>query len=434
MAFPTPAEGPPLPPLPLSPGPQGFTGLLPRVDRFLEGLRLVAPGRLLATFSVEEEFTDNVSQTETNRRSDVRTVVAPGISFAITRPRSSLSLAYSLRFNQFALTDQGSSLDHSLAARATYQLSPRISLALDENLIRSSDIQQADALLVRTAGRREFFQNILAPGARYQFGAQSSTGIRFSNTVGISEGVGGENTVNVATWDTALVGPRMTGTVAYEFTDAESQESPTLIGHEARLGLSRNLTPRDTAELTGSFALRDQRGGSDFSIARGSMRYTRGLSPRTSATVSVGIDRFAALGGDSSITPSFSLAMTHQLPYGALQFSAERRDSESFQSVDNVGVIRATRAEGIFTYAPGLRLQASLRASFTRTEFLQQSALAAQGQEDNVWTVGAEVRYRLSAILDLVAGYTFLKRESSAAGNSLLENRIRLGISTRYGF
>jgi uncharacterized protein (PEP-CTERM system associated) len=77
---------PPTPETPLKPIPLGLAPPFQLLEGKWFGLQL--------SLGVQEEFTDNANQTNTNRQSEWSTSITPGISLGIDRPLAKLNLAY----------------------------------------------------------------------------------------------------------------------------------------------------------------------------------------------------------------------------------------------------------------------------------------------------------------------------------------------------
>ncbi len=119
----------PFPATAASPAP---AGTLPPPDyRYQNNLPLVAgglpvPGFTIApSISLDEEFNDNIFQTESNRRWDLITVLTPGIAITANTPRLDLSLQYNPSFEYYARTPSESTIAHQLTAAASLVLLPR---------------------------------------------------------------------------------------------------------------------------------------------------------------------------------------------------------------------------------------------------------------------------------------------------------------------
>ncbi len=85
-------------------------GLAPPDYRYQGNLPLVmgglpAPGfTIVPSVTLQEEFTDNVLQTETNRRWDLVTLLTPGLTIGANTPRLNLSLQYAPTLEYYART------------------------------------------------------------------------------------------------------------------------------------------------------------------------------------------------------------------------------------------------------------------------------------------------------------------------------------------
>ena len=119
----------PFPAAAATPAPAGT--LAPPDYRYQNNLPLVAgglpvPGFTIApSISLDEEFNDNIFQTESNRRWDLITVLTPGIAITANTPRLNLSLQYSPSFEYYVRTPTENTIAQQLTGAASLVVLPR---------------------------------------------------------------------------------------------------------------------------------------------------------------------------------------------------------------------------------------------------------------------------------------------------------------------
>ncbi len=87
---------------------------------------LPVPGfTIMPTLSLQEEFNDNIFQSEQNRRWDLITVLTPGIALAANTPRLDLTLQYNPSFEYYARTTSENTISQQLAGVASLVVVPR---------------------------------------------------------------------------------------------------------------------------------------------------------------------------------------------------------------------------------------------------------------------------------------------------------------------
>ena len=105
----------------LTPPDYRYQNLLPLVERGLP-----VPGfTIMPTLGLQEEFNDNIFQTEQNRRWDLITVLTPGIALAANTPRLDLTLQYNPSFEYYARTTSENTIAQQLSGVASLVVVPR---------------------------------------------------------------------------------------------------------------------------------------------------------------------------------------------------------------------------------------------------------------------------------------------------------------------
>ena len=113
-------------------------------------------------------------------------------------------------------------------------------------------------------------------------------------------------------------------------------------------------------------------------------------------------------------------------PKGRLILRVERRFTETFSDVDNEGVVEVLRGSVSFSYQAGPRLFLSVDGSYAREDFEERDRL------DMINSVGFQIRYQLSRLLALTAGYQRFDRNSDDDDVDLVTNRVFIGLSLSF--
>ena len=138
--------------------------------------------------SVDGRFDSNFFLTEDNERGVYTYVVAPGVMLGMETPKLKVDLAYTLEAyfydekDDTPLGEQSANdlnyAGHLAALRARYDMTPRLTLGLDDSFYVSRYPTYYERLSDST-DRRKYYINRLTPMIYYDFENKFSTGVRY---------------------------------------------------------------------------------------------------------------------------------------------------------------------------------------------------------------------------------------------------------------
>lgn len=399
-------------------------------DRFQRRLQLLPPGQLLFDLSVEEEYDDNAFRLGGRREADFRTVIVPAVALERKRGRSSLSLRYTPRIFEYVRFPELNRVDQSLVAAGSWNPTPRLRASVRESLLITEDPVESSALGIREVGLRRTTRNEVSPAFEIKLTNRSDLGLQYTNTVTDVENAGGDEGDD-RTIHSGRIGLRRRFkrggvSLAYTLTSADFTESADFLGHEGTLNTTWRLNPKNELLLGAGGVFRDRKGDRDFTVVTGNVGLNHQFSRRLQSTTTAGFQRFKESGSDPTRGFFTDSSLTWKVPRGSLTVRVERRFTESFNDIDNQGVIDVLRGSASFSYQVGPRLSFAVTGSFAREDFEEQD------RQDLINSVSVDVRYRLTRVLFLSMGYRRFDRNSDGAGEDLTTNRVFLGLSLRF--
>jgi hypothetical protein len=406
-----------------------------REERFAPAPEGAKPIELRTFLTVEEEFTDNADQTKTNRKSEFRTNVVPGVSGHLEGSRSNLDFAYAPRVVLVGNTPSDSRVDQSLTLRGGVNVMPQIRLSVAEDFTDSNDFRDVGNIGTTHTGQTPFTTNRATAEAAYT-PPQGRVALAYTNVLNRNDVANPDNSLThnvVASGD--LADPRFGLGGSYTLVRALYTISSDYWAHTVEGHASRSLTPTITANLSGQFTdhIADQVQAQDYWIGRGRVGGVVTLGPSGSLSAQAGVDVFAPQNKSTSIYPSVVALWTQRFSYFAVSASYNQSFQENFQSLDNTGVSFVRSASVYLTSLTFRDLTATVGARWNWQKFEQSTTSGGPaGTKETTWDLECRLEYALARRLVLTLGYIYTIRSSTDPTAAFVENRVRLGLTYRY--
>jgi len=409
------------------------------------------PVQFRSFLRLEGEYNDNFFLTEKNKQTDYRELLTPGLSLRFSTGRSHAELSY-------APSLVHSSVDQDEAKIRVFQLfdtngslalAERLTLNASDHFVRTDDPAITDPRNVQT-GRSILIQNTFTSDLTYKRDTWSLTpryAVTFNDTEVEDQPPstqGGNQTTDRGTVNTLgidgtldILGRNTLG-AGYELAIGEFKVADDFVGQLARLSFSRELTPLTIASVEGSFAHRNVQGGNNYNIYRANIGVRREVSALYTSEVRVGYGVFDIEGGGTTTTgePEYLLKGTYTGRVVRLTLSSGQAIQESFLEAQNVGVTKTSWNDLEIRYEPTDRLALTLRGRYSQNRFLQTTPFTTVGQQqeekDTYYNAGLEVAVKLTRLLSLTLGYTYVNKDSNIQGNGYQNNVARLGLTATY--
>ena len=441
VTAPVPAGRPPLPgwPAALTPIPAPVGTLEPlRPLRFAPPAPAEPPPLQARIFlTVEGEFTDNANQQKTDRRSEYRTRVAPGMALAMERQQASLGLTYVPRFLMADGRAHDGAVEHDLTFRAGWKPTGNLSVNVTEDYLKSSDFRDIPNLGARRTGRGDYATNRASGEVAYLSG-----GIRaaasYANDIARDSSQAGTNQIvaHTARASLNLSGPQNTLGGSYAVRRGEPDLTPPYWEHTWEAFLGRSLTPSFSLNGTGSVQYHVEELDRGFLIGQARGGFTTSVGPNGSLSVQGGAMLFDPATGSTRLRPSGLASLTYLFASVAVTAEYERSFNARFQDIRSTGVSEVESASLRVSTSAFRDLTASLGGRWNWEKREQTTADGGPaGTTETSWDIEARIRYAILRQLLLNLGYFLTLRTAALPINEFLENRVQLSLTyTFYGF
>jgi len=360
-----------------------------------------APLTIVPSFTLSEEYNDNVFLDNRNRKSDFITGFTPGIAISYERPTYRLAAGYNFTAELFAQeTQESRAFDRqNFFLDTMWKVDPFLTLSLTDTFIFSTDTNLIAKESVAT-GRDRSLSNTLGVGAAYQLtefwtlrGGASYTLERFSRS-----GLQDSDVYRVNVGADRRLSSRLTVGAGYEFGyfDIDNEEKTTT--HTPRIGATWRATDTITLALSGG------------------------------PTVEV------RNSGETRVTPAITASYGQKVWFGSVGLSYDR-------SVGTAGGLGGPTDDDIVT---GYINITTLMRGLT-VQFLPRYSNIQSPHSDKVdiqsFTLALAASYRITDWVAVIGGYQFFHQRSdstavSSAGFALAndadQNRLFFGLTFGY--
>jgi hypothetical protein len=393
---------------------------------------------LRPTIAFTEEYTDNFNRTASGLVSNLRSTIAPGLLVLIDRGFLTGQASYSLSVFHDSSEDAVGYFN-TLAGRLSWEATPRIRIDAAYALSQSDEPARADRLNLRQE-RERFTLNTFSLDVIYalalievrphyrlsHFSSREETNI--SHTLG----VGGSLFLDQIHTLTAGYDYLTTETSGERAVGAFGRGDSSTKGHEVTASISRDLSARTTAGLSGSYAARRQttRGRqSDFTRWNLSVFNNYVLPEKIIMRGNIGVSQ---LDGDQSsgrpLLTSFS-SLSYWFGPAVAALTVERGFSETFGEGENFGVVETSGVSASLTYPFTPFVRGYVDVSYRENKFSGEgdSGLSSRaGTEETTLAGTASLSVQLLRWLTSTLEYVYTDTSSSETDRSFTENRIRL--------
>ncbi len=441
------------------------------------GVSPTARFQLNPSISLTEEYTDNFNLTERNKRSNVRSTVAPGLGLTINGAFVKGLIAYKFA-PAYDTATREISLFHSAVGQVVWEATPLWKLTLADAFTRSDEPTEADRLALRQQ-RQTFTSNTLSLASDYLLSTvatrQSYQMATFSDADGretkshtlalsataplyVTNSISGGYEYLTSSTTGGTTGSTLNGTT----TTLGSVNDFDVTGHKFTAAVSRQINTLRTVGITTSYALRTVTtttgGDADFQIWNASVFMDYVLPGRLKLNTTLGLSGLTSDSGQS-LGPNLSTktSLSYQFARAVVSLGADRGFSETFSEGQDFGVVETEGVTASLTYAftPSLSAMASGSYRHNKTTGIGNSAtttttttLNTSGNEDTTnWGGTVSLTWRILRGLLLDVSYTYTRQLGSdtnqvgtgntgngsfGTGNNYTENRVRASLSLTF--
>jgi polysaccharide biosynthesis protein VpsM len=351
---------------------------------------------LLPELAIQEIYRSNIFQTEFDRKSDLITVVTPGIGLRYRFGENSLSLGYKVGFLNYARNSNNNYQDHRANGRLEFLLPAGFQFTLADDFVRST--LERSAQIDR---QRPFHQNFLNAAASYGFADRWKAETKYQR-----EDLAFDSSMDrFQEYTNSLVGaslyyrflPRTSGLVEYDYV-VKNFSGGDVADHKDHL-IYAGVAFNPKGKLRGSLR-----------AGYGWKKFDRNLAGRDNGP------RTWIMA--TRIVGDFN-------PRTNLTFDAARgfADDTDFDNVSYVNTSTGLSLQHYFTSKIG----SEAAISYRRSDYLDFTVEPVTGllskRNDKVWTFGASGFYNFQKWLQARIEYQYITRNSNFPTFSFDEHR-----------
>jgi hypothetical protein len=388
---------------------------------------------LRPSVAFSEQYSDNFFISPTNKTSDFRSTISPGLLVGINGPRTRGTVSTSLSVAQDSINSFGDvSFFPSVSATIKHAFDPRLSLSLVDTFTRSDEPalanqfglqQQRQTFTSNTLGlSADWLLDLLATQGYYQLSTFSSSTDTISNILGVVI--------------TVPLGRLMTAKAGYEFShssvsgaNVSGSSSNESTGNLIWASFAREFGPLRPVGVWTSYSLQSFDNTRIWNV---SAFTAYELPGRLSLSGSLG---FGLLSDDSSgsrplLTSNTSL--TYKFAKAVIALAILQDFNQTFLQGQNFGVTLTRSYTGTFSYALTPFIDTSVRASYSANEFTGVGNSQAS-PNSNAFSTGASLNWRVQRWLTASLDYTYtIYGSAGGSGNQATENRVTLWLRASF--
>jgi len=415
--------------------------------------------------TVQEEYTNNVNLTPTNKKDDFMTSIFAGVSFSswlqsaikgeLVKPTPPADKKYGIDLNFragylfYAHETNNNYLDLLGGLNAWYTFTPGLTFRVSEYLVRSESAREevypgsssaqfvsgsfVDLTNLYLPGtqrpRAVYFRNVVSPSIEYKFGKESMISLGYMNNVYINESPTSQNSQEndfVAKFN-YWFDIRNGIVLQYGVFVGTFQNSPSLTG-QATLGrYIYRFNPRTS--IFGEFVfLSDnyQSPGIDYVVYRPSIGIEHAFSPTSKGMIALGYFWQVPQLGKTQSAPYYKVLFSTVVEKTTFAFFAQGGYTVDLFSAQNYGFSLSQQAVGTVTQQLTEKMAASLSGSYQwyKSGILQQSGpIFGSNQTNNLWEITGNTSYQFSKWLGLKLALTYRENHSNIAVQDYAEFR-----------
>jgi hypothetical protein len=402
-------------------------------------------------FGVQEDYTDNVNYSSSNKQDEWITRAYGGIRLSTElaperapgqveekpkgRDRYGIILEYKGSYNHYANDTNDDYFSHEGNLDTWATISKNVVLRLKDYLLRSDEPLESnyqrgappgDYLRGSQAARARYFRNVLEPSMEFQFGRESLFSLTYMNNY-----YNNENSAYEDSQEHALT-PRLDLwfnirhgiSLEYTFDKGDFQRSADFNGHVARGRYSYRFNPHTTIFGEHFFVWRDfDDPGVDYDVQNPSIGIEHAFTPSTKGSIKLGYFWVNPERGEKQDGFSGSADLSTRTKMTNFSISLQGGFREDYFTALNSGVSKFYGAYGAISHSLAKRFTVGLRGSMTRDEY------SSSDEKILRWEVGGNAAYRVLRWLSF--GLEALHREddSNLAGSDIEENRVILRVN-----
>ncbi len=401
--------------------------------------------------TVQEQYSDNLFLSSTNRVSDYLTVISPGIRFSTVtsaQPEAAVDLNYTLGLNFYAKNSDLNYVSHTADLNAWYTYNRRLSLRLREYFIRSENpLERAyyqgalpnEYLPESQGGRFIYTRNVVEPSIGYQLGREDRFDLFYRNMFYNNENPqiqdSQENHIRprLIYWFNMRNGMELeTAVTRGEFSKIQVVgQAQDFWSYRPRARYIYRFSPRTS--VFGELLYEHFNVASpdiDYDIYNPTIGFSHSFTPTLTVYGQFGYFWQKPQFGEEQTGPSYDAGITQVTPRTTYVLSFRGGYANSFFNSQNSGFVTFNEVLGNITHLLERRLSVGLNGSLNRVEYVD----ARPSHTDWIWRIGGRITYLplrwLSISLD---AYHAQNDSDLSTAFGYKENRVFLSLTAFYG-
>ena len=402
--------------------------------------RILEPG-FHPYISVQEEYSDNINLTSTNKIDDYITTISPGLKYTNMGVTAGVDLDYHLGLVFYGKATGNNYISHNGSLEAKYLTKEHWNFYIKDYLVRSEDNREQEYftttaenkfVLSTQTTRAVYLRNVVAPTVEYQFGRENRVGLNYRNNIYRTDNTISENSDEnyfnpfVDYW----LNPNNGLHFEYGYDVGHFEQSPDMTGHIANARYTYRIKTAFSVFGDYTFTRRQFNSPSidlDYDIHNSSVGVTYIFSPTLSASAQVGYfwqtpDVGSGTNGVSYKASIMKLGDARTTYVVGLQGGY----TEDYFTAENLGFQKYHRLTGSVTHFLEKRLSVIFAGSIERVEFISQD------RNDWIWGVGGTLSYMPLKWLTLALEISHKEDDSNTDIFDYTENRGLIRITATY--
>ena len=379
--------------------------------------------------TVQEEYSNNILLTNTNKLNDFITTVSPGLRFSALSERTyGIDLDFVAGYVYYAKNHDFSFFRPSGTLSAWYAMTPHLTFRIRDYIIRS-DTARED--LYNATGQDQFYlstirgqhaiyiRNVVEPSIDYHFGRENLLSLLYRNNLYNNQNPqyedSMENTIN----------PRLTYwfdirngvSLDYYLTLNTYQRSPDQLINAVTPRYTYRFNPGTSIFGEYHFEYQDfESPGVDYYVQNPSLGIQYQFSPTLTGIAQGGYFWQIAKQGSKTQGPFFNLNLTQKVKNTQYTLSVRGGYTQDYITAQNLGFTKTYSAYGTIQHQLTQRMSVGLTGSLGRDAY-------STDQKDWIWVVSGNGSYALFRWLTISLGGSYSQDHSNISGFSYKEYR-----------
>jgi hypothetical protein len=387
--------------------------------------------------SVQEEYSDNINLTNTNKKEDYLTTVKPGLKYTSSDDTYAVNLDYSPGLVFYARNSNLNYVSHNGTLDAKYLTKEHVNFYLKESFIQSDDPQEREYFtttadnkyVVATQTERSvYWRNVVAPTIEYQFGPESRLGFNYRNNIYRTESTSGQNSQEdyFNPFVSYSFDQQNNLYLEYGYTIGNFDKSPHMTGNFAHVRYTNRYSADSSVFGEYSYTKREFDPPSvNYDIHEPYVGITHAFSPTFNASAQVGYFWKEPVSGEKKEGPSYKASLVNLDVRTTYTLSLQGGYTEDYFTSENLGFFKYHRLTGSIQHFLEKRTSVGLAANVEYEEF-------DANRDDWVWGVTGSVSHTLLKWLTASLELSHKERNSNVDVNDYTENRAMVKLTATY--